>query len=136
MPRDFFTDFVKVAQDEGRHFTLLAERLEELGSFYGALPAHDGLWDSATATSNDLLARLAVEHCVHEVFFPYQLSYFKMNHLDQHGLNFSLQHISPLGHHLVDLVFTNLVSNEFRLSALLFKADGNYYYFFVHTYIW
>ncbi|KAL0303440.1 UNVERIFIED_CONTAM: hypothetical protein Sradi_6212100 [Sesamum radiatum] len=44
MPRDFFTDFVKVAQDEGRHFTLLAERLEELGSFYGGLPAHDGLW--------------------------------------------------------------------------------------------
>ncbi|RVW76233.1 Transposon TX1 uncharacterized 149 kDa protein [Vitis vinifera] len=67
MPREFFTDFVKVAQDEGRHFTLLAARLEELGSFYGALPAHDGLWDSATATSKDLLARLAVEHCVHEV---------------------------------------------------------------------
>lgn len=66
MPREFFTDFVKVAQDEGRHFTLLAARLEELGSFYGALPAHDGLWDSATATSKDLLARLAVEHCVHE----------------------------------------------------------------------
>ncbi|KAL0322204.1 UNVERIFIED_CONTAM: hypothetical protein Scaly_2516800 [Sesamum calycinum] len=63
MPRDFFTDFVKVAQDEGRHFTLLAERLKELGSFYGALPAHDGLWDSATATSKDLLARLAIEHC-------------------------------------------------------------------------
>lgn len=67
MPRDFFTDFVKVAQDEGRHFTLLSARLEELGSFYGALPAHDGLWDSAMATSNDLLARLAIEHCVHEV---------------------------------------------------------------------
>ena len=67
MPRDFFTDFVKVAQDEGRHFTLLSVRLEELGSFYGALPAHDGLWDSAMATSNDLLARLAIEHCVHEV---------------------------------------------------------------------
>lgn len=66
MPREFFTDFVKVAQDEGRHFTLLAARLEELGSFYGALPAHDGLWDSAMATSKDLLARLAVEHCVHE----------------------------------------------------------------------
>lgn len=66
MPRDFFTDFVKVAQDEGRHFTLLAARLVELGSFYGALPAHDGLWDSATATSKDLLARLAIEHCVHE----------------------------------------------------------------------
>lgn len=67
MPREFFTDFVKVAQDEGRHFSLLAARLEELGSSYGALPAHDGLWDSAIATSKDLLARLAIEHCVHEV---------------------------------------------------------------------
>lgn len=67
MPREFFTDFVKVAQDEGRHFTLLAKRLEELGSSYGALPAHDGLWDSAMATSKSLLTRLAVEHCVHEV---------------------------------------------------------------------
>lgn len=67
MPNEFFTDFVKVAQDEGRHFTLLAARLEELGSFYGALPAHDGLWDSAMATSKNLLARLAIEHCVHEV---------------------------------------------------------------------
>ncbi|KAI5405625.1 hypothetical protein KIW84_052412, partial [Lathyrus oleraceus] len=66
MPREFFTDFVKVAQDEGRHFTLLAARLEELGSYYGALPAHDGLWDSASATSKDLLSRLAIEHCVHE----------------------------------------------------------------------
>lgn len=67
MPREFFTDFVKVAQDEGRHFSLLSARLQELGSHYGALPAHDGLWDSAMATSNDLLARLAIEHCVHEV---------------------------------------------------------------------
>ena len=68
MPKEFFDDFVRVAQDEGRHFTLLAARLEELGSFYGALPAHDGLWDSAVATSKDLFARLAVEHCVHEVY--------------------------------------------------------------------
>lgn len=74
MPREFFTDFVKVAQDEGRHFTLLAARLEELGSYYGALPAHDGLWDSATATSKDLLSRLAVEHCVHEVCLTLSLS--------------------------------------------------------------
>lgn len=67
MPREFFTDFVRLALDEGRHFTLLSARLEEMGSFYGALPAHDGLWDSALETSSDLLSRLAVEHCVHEV---------------------------------------------------------------------
>ncbi|CAM6050160.1 unnamed protein product [Sphagnum compactum] len=66
MPREFFDDFVKVAQDEGRHFQLLATRLGELGSSYGALPAHDGLWDSAEATAHDLSARLVVEHCVHE----------------------------------------------------------------------
>ncbi|XP_010558255.1 PREDICTED: uncharacterized protein LOC104826966 [Tarenaya hassleriana] len=81
MPRDFFTDFVKVAQDEGRHFTLLAARLEELNSRYGAFPAHDGLWDSATATSKDLLARLAIEHCVHEArgldVLPTTISRFK-----------------------------------------------------------
>lgn len=81
MPREFFTDFVKVAQDEGRHFNLLAKRLEELGSSYGALPAHDGLWDSAIATSKDLLARLAIEHCVHEArdcFFTYSLPCLKI----------------------------------------------------------
>ncbi|KAF9597054.1 hypothetical protein IFM89_015245 [Coptis chinensis] len=66
MPREFFTDFVKVAQDEGRHFTSLKARLEDVGSYYGALPAHDGLWDSAMVTSGNLLARLAIEHCVHE----------------------------------------------------------------------
>jgi hypothetical protein len=67
MPREFFDDFARVAQDEGRHFAVLSARLRELGSHYGALPAHDGLWDSATRTSHSLLARLAVEHCVHEV---------------------------------------------------------------------
>jgi uncharacterized ferritin-like protein (DUF455 family) len=67
MPREFFDDFARVAQDEGRHYTVLSARLRELGSRYGALPAHDGLWDSATRTAHCLLARLAVEHCVHEV---------------------------------------------------------------------
>ncbi|MCO5571603.1 hypothetical protein L7F22_025349 [Adiantum nelumboides] len=67
MPKQFFDDFVKVAEDEARHFRLLAARLVELGSSYGALPAHDGLWESAEATSSDIAARLAIEHCVHEV---------------------------------------------------------------------
>uniref|UniRef100_A0A0A9FC34 Uncharacterized protein n=1 Tax=Arundo donax TaxID=35708 RepID=A0A0A9FC34_ARUDO len=66
MPREFFDDFTRVAQDEGRHYTVLSARMRELGSHYGALPAHDGLWDSAMRTSHCLLARLAVEHCVHE----------------------------------------------------------------------
>lgn len=40
--------------------------MQELGSSYGAFPAHEGLWQSARDTSASLPARLAVEHCVHE----------------------------------------------------------------------
>ncbi|CAL5219313.1 g1122 [Coccomyxa viridis] len=66
LPRDFFDDFVRVAEDECRHHELLRSRLEEMGSFYGAFPAHDALWDSAAATAHSLPARLAIEHCTHE----------------------------------------------------------------------
>ncbi len=59
-PRGFYDDWVKVADDEARHFALLEQRLAALGTNYGALPAHDGLWQAAEATAHDLLARLAV----------------------------------------------------------------------------
>jgi uncharacterized ferritin-like protein (DUF455 family) len=42
------------------HFALLDRRLRALGSFYGAMPAHDGLWEAAAATAHDPLARLAI----------------------------------------------------------------------------
>ncbi|MGL4542143.1 MAG: ferritin-like domain-containing protein, partial [Polymorphobacter sp.] len=51
---------IGVGAEEARHFTLVADRLEALDSHYGALVAHDGLWQAATATAHDLLARLAV----------------------------------------------------------------------------
>ena len=60
MPREFTDDWIKVANDEARHFELLSSRLNELDSHYGALPAHDGLWQSAEKTAHDLKARLAV----------------------------------------------------------------------------
>lgn len=66
MPRAFFDDFVAVAADESKHFARLAARLEALGSHYGALSAHDGLWNSAAETACSLEARLVIEHCVHE----------------------------------------------------------------------
>ncbi len=61
-PRRFIDDWfgVGVGADEAMHFALLDRRLRTLGSFYGALPAHDGLWEAAEATSHDALARLAV----------------------------------------------------------------------------
>jgi uncharacterized ferritin-like protein (DUF455 family) len=59
-PRGFLDDFVAVGADEAMHFSLLDRRLRALGSSYGALPAHDGLWEAAMETSGDPLARLAV----------------------------------------------------------------------------
>ncbi|KAI1412796.1 DUF455-domain-containing protein [Hypoxylon sp. FL1857] len=66
LPRTFFYDWLKVANDEAKHFSLLRARLEELGSHFGALPVHHGLWESATRTSHDLRARISVIALVHE----------------------------------------------------------------------
>ncbi len=60
MPAGFYDDWVKAADEEARHFTLLADCLEAAGSGYGALPAHAGMWRAAEDTAHDLLARLAV----------------------------------------------------------------------------
>lgn len=60
LPRTFFDDWVGVAAEEAVHFELLVLRLADFGASYGDLPAHDGLWELAAATADDLLARLAV----------------------------------------------------------------------------
>jgi uncharacterized ferritin-like protein (DUF455 family) len=59
-PRAFFDDWVGVADEEATHHGLIAERLGALGAAYGDLPAHDGLWEAAAVTADDLLGRLAV----------------------------------------------------------------------------
>jgi uncharacterized ferritin-like protein (DUF455 family) len=59
-PRGFVDDWIGVGADEAMHFVLLDRRLKTLGASYGALPAHDGLWEAAEATAGDALARLAV----------------------------------------------------------------------------
>lgn len=60
MPRSFYHDWLKVAFEEAKHFNLLRDRLSDFGAAYGDLPAHDGLWEAAQKTTNDLTARLAV----------------------------------------------------------------------------
>jgi uncharacterized ferritin-like protein (DUF455 family) len=60
LPRDFVDDWLSVGADEAMHFALLDRRLKSLDSHYGALPAHDGLWEAAGKTREDLVARLAV----------------------------------------------------------------------------
>ncbi len=57
---EFASDWLGVAAEEAVHFELLARRLNDFGAAYGDLPAHDGLWEAAEKTADDLLARLAV----------------------------------------------------------------------------
>ena len=60
MPAGFYADWVAVAADEARHFQLLRARLQALGHDYGDFDAHNGLWEMAEKTADDVLARMAL----------------------------------------------------------------------------
>jgi len=60
MPRAYYADWIGVAADEARHFSLLAARLAETGHAYGDYDAHDGLWEMAVKTSTSCMARMAL----------------------------------------------------------------------------
>lgn len=60
MPGDFYRDWAGVAAEEARHFSLLSGHLATLGHAYGDFAAHDGLWEAARKTRDDVLARMAL----------------------------------------------------------------------------
>ena len=60
MPDAFYVDWLRIAQEEALHFTLLREHLVALGFDYGAFDAHNSLWEMAERTKGDLLARIAL----------------------------------------------------------------------------
>lgn len=60
LPEQFYRDWLKVADEEAQHFSLLQAHLQTMGVDYGDLPAHGGLWDHAEKTAEDLLGRLAI----------------------------------------------------------------------------
>lgn len=60
LPIGFYDDWVKAADEESKHFNLISDTLEAMGSSYGALPAHAGMWRAAQDTTQDILGRLAV----------------------------------------------------------------------------
>lgn len=59
-PLGFFDDWVKSGDEEAKHFNLICDCLEAMGSHYGALEAHAGMWRAAEDTADDILGRLAV----------------------------------------------------------------------------
>jgi uncharacterized ferritin-like protein (DUF455 family) len=60
LPAGFYDDWVQAGDEEAKHFKLVCDCLEAMGSHYGALPAHAGMWRAAEDTQHDLMARLAV----------------------------------------------------------------------------
>ena len=60
MPRAYYLDWLKVAAEEARHFSLLRTELQAMGYDYGDFAAHTGLWDMAQKTEGDVLARMAL----------------------------------------------------------------------------
>lgn len=60
MPEVFYREWMGVAIEEAAHFQMLDAHLRTLGFKYGDFPAHDGLWEMAERTQDDVLARLAL----------------------------------------------------------------------------
>jgi uncharacterized ferritin-like protein (DUF455 family) len=60
MPAAFYQDWLRVAQEEARHFTMLRDHLRDEGHAYGDFAAHDGLWTMCESTRHDVTARMAL----------------------------------------------------------------------------
>jgi len=60
MPDQFVSDWLLVASEEAKHFSLLNQYLRDHGSCYGVFDAHNGLWDMVCKTRDDVLHRIAL----------------------------------------------------------------------------
>ena len=60
MPREFYSDWLRVAAEESLHFLMLAEYLAEHETCYGDFDAHNGLWEMAIKTDHDVMVRMAL----------------------------------------------------------------------------
>jgi uncharacterized ferritin-like protein (DUF455 family) len=60
MPKRYYTDWIRVAADEARHFDMLESRLREMGFQYGDFVAHNGLWEMALKTRHSVAERMAL----------------------------------------------------------------------------
>lgn len=60
MPEKFYLDWLKVADEEAYHFTLLNAHLQSFGFQYGDFDAHNSLWEMAEKTKDSIIARIAL----------------------------------------------------------------------------
>ena len=60
MPEAYYLDWLMVAQEEAKHFTLLRQHLLGQGHDYGDFVAHDGMWTMCENTRHDVTTRMAL----------------------------------------------------------------------------
>lgn len=60
LPEAYYLDWLRVAWEEAKHFSLLRGHLLKYGYDYGDFSAHDGLWTMCDNTRHDVTARMAL----------------------------------------------------------------------------
>lgn len=102
MPLGFYDDWVKSADEEAKHFGLITECLGRLGSHYGALAAHAGMWRAAEDTAGDLMGRLTVVPMVLEArgldVTPGMIEIFRTAGLDEAVAALDTIYAEEVGH--------------------------------------
>ncbi len=58
--REYYKDWISIAADEARHFSMIHNYLKQHDCEYGDYPAHNGLWQMAVDTQHDIVARMAL----------------------------------------------------------------------------
>jgi len=59
LPKEFYLDWLEVAEDEIRHYKAINTLLEKTGYKYGDFPVHSSLFEASQKTQ-DLLSRMAI----------------------------------------------------------------------------
>lgn len=60
MPREYYDDWLRVADEEASHFVMLRDHLRTHGYDYGDFHGHNGLWEMAQKTAHDVMVRMAL----------------------------------------------------------------------------
>ena len=60
LPREFYTDWLEVAEDEIRHFLMIEGFLQKQGGRYGEFSVHDGLFVALQKSEDSLVKRMAL----------------------------------------------------------------------------
>lgn len=62
LPPQYYEDWLIVAFDEARHFSMLRDLLWEIGFDYGAFAVHTGIYDAMARSTGSVRQRMAATH--------------------------------------------------------------------------